>query len=126
MAAFGLGAWVLTACSGEMAGITDDGVGVAAPQALLSRGLSLSGVASVSAMDPDGWIYIDSALSLRNRSGQAVHLNKGLSLFATQGGFAFWAGDSIADSGAFFGIGPDLSPFATQSSYALERCLSRW
>src|SRR6187549_338526 len=114
IAVLGSGAWVLMACSGETAGRADEGVSAAAPQAVLSSGLSLSGVASVAAMDPDGWVYIDSALSLRNPGGQAVHLNKGLSLFATQGGFAFWAGDPIADSGAFFGIGPDLSPFVTQ------------
>ena len=119
-AAVGLGAWLLTACSDGMADNADEGVGAAESQAVLSSGLSLSGVASVSAMDPDGWVYIDSALSLRNPSGQAVHLNKGLSLFATKGGFAFWAGDAIADSGAFFGIGPDVPPFVTQSSYPLN------
>jgi len=78
-----------------------------------SHGLSMTGSSNLTSVQADGSEFIDGSFTLTNNTGSAVTLNRSLLLFGTPGGFSYSVGDWIAQTGSFFGIGPNLSAATT-------------
>lgn len=76
--------------------------------------LQLTGKASLDAVRSDGTEDFSVKLDLANAGAQPATIERADVLFANQGGWSWFLGDTIAQGGSFFGVGPVIAGSSSQ------------